>query len=764
MAILPPTMTSIGNCRSSLPCRPRCYTASSSSLLLLLLVSSATLYRSPCIGLSSSSSSSSSINGNYHRAVNAPASPRRRRRPLRVVVIGAGIGGLATAARIKSSFASSPPPALPNADEDGCAVEVVILEKNSRDRHGGRCGSFDVHVRGYGNFRHERGPSLLLLPDEYYGLFGDCGIRGSSRRNRGDDERDDDDDASSSPSSSSSSSSPVEVARAYGLEVTSCVPAYQVIFDDGDVLSLGFPKESPPSTLSIDDARLPHRDRRRRVENIERMKASEMESIRKLNSMEVNGHDKWMEYLNTCSAYLDCGLPNFIEGRMDIKSVPNFAYESLRDGGKNWPLRPHSRMLNSIFDGPKLRALASFQNLYVGLEPYENEDQWLGGITRKTAPAVFGLLSALEMHPTYRKSGVYAPIGGFRNVANSLSELCKDLNVEIRYDTRVTSVTDAGVYYLRDNDNDDDNDGNVAVGWDLSSSEEARGKRTTSVGYVDADLVICNADLPYATETILNKIDDDNNEARDDEESRHQETYDWNDKLDYSTGVIAFHWSVSRPLSSLNTHNVFMSANTTSDAVESWAVIRDDDHDMSTKLSHRVFLPMKGRPFNFYVHRPSMTDITACPPGCDSIMVLVPCPPLRREGRLASLPRSEAIDEYKCQFDADFIDDVRDAVFQRLAVLKGLENIRDSILNEVVDTPGTYADYYNVGAGVPFGLQSHGLGQLSLTRPGSECKTHENVLFVGASSRPGNGVPLVLIGSRQVAKKAVDKLKNMMAQ
>ncbi|KAL3810455.1 hypothetical protein ACHAXA_010385 [Cyclostephanos tholiformis] len=147
--------------------------------------------------------------------------------------------------------------------------------------------------------------------------------------------------------------------------------------------------------------------------------------------------------------------------------------------------------------------------------------------------------------------------------------------------------------------------------------------------------------MEYATETILNKIDDDNNEARDDEESRHRETYDWNDKLDYSTGVIAFHRSVSRLVSSLNTHNVFMSANTTtSDAVESWAVIRDDDCDMSRKASHHLFLPMKGRPFNFYVHRPSMTDTTACPPGCDSIMVLVSYPTQRREDRL-EIPTEE---------------------------------------------------------------------------------------------------------------------------
>ena len=667
-------------------------------------------------------------------------------------MVGGGIGGLATAARIKSSL----------VDNDD--VEVVILEKNGRDHFGagGRCGSFDVSVHGYGTFRHERGPSLLLLRDEYEKLFDDCGMRSSS--------------------SSSHSSS----ANAYGLDMRRCVPAYRVIFDDGDVVSLGYPKRSSPSSDAVEEG----------------MEASEMDSMNKLNSFESHGYEKWMDYLDTCASYLDCGLPNFIEGKMDPRTLPNFMRESFRDGMARWPLSPHSKMLDAIFDSPKLKALASFQDLYVGLEPYTNDDnQMWGGTIRKTAPAVFGLLSALELHPTYRKSGVHAPVGGFRSVASSMSKLCDDLDVVVRYGAIATRVTDDGVHYLFDMDGD-------ASGDDSSSSSSyaesgSGGKRITATstrrgeGFLDADLVICNADLPYATETILRKDGEGRTSRRETtgrvDSSYYRETYDWNDDLDYSTGVIAFHWSVSRNLTSLNTHNVFMSANTTSDARESWSVMRDHDDDdrdgADTTTTSRASTSMVGRPFNFYVHRPSATDDTACPPGCDSIMVLVPCPTLRRDSRLASLPRNEAIDAYKLQFDDDVVDDVKDAVLRRMSVLEGLEDLEDYILDEVVDTPGTYADYYNVGAGVPFGLvrhfqrtycfcrmdatffqsmsahssdsffsrnlaqnrsqsltshfeQSHGLGQLSLTRPGSECKTHGNVLFVGASSRPGNGVPV----------------------
>jgi hypothetical protein len=61
--------------------------------------------------------------------------------------------------------------------------------------------------------------------------------------------------------------------------------------------------------------------------------------------------------------------------------------------------------LDAIFESDKLRALASFQDLYVGLEPYRNKQLVGGGVLQSTAPAVFGLLAAIELHPTNEKSG-----------------------------------------------------------------------------------------------------------------------------------------------------------------------------------------------------------------------------------------------------------------------------------------------------------------------------------------------------------------------
>jgi hypothetical protein len=52
-----------------------------------------------------------------------------------------------------------------------------------------------------------------------------------------------------------------------------------------------------------------------------------------------------------------------------------------------------------------MKALASFQDLYVGLEPFRNDDLLGGGVLKSTAPAVFGLLAAIELHPKNKKSG-----------------------------------------------------------------------------------------------------------------------------------------------------------------------------------------------------------------------------------------------------------------------------------------------------------------------------------------------------------------------
>lgn len=417
-----------------------------------------------------------------------------------VVVVGGGVGGLAIASRIAA--ASSP-----------YSCRVTLLEKN--DRVGGRMGSFDVKVDGMGNFRHEHGPSLLLLPQIYRDLFSDTGMG---------------------------------TAHDYGLDMLQCVPAYQVVFDDGDRIDIGFPAGHGKAEL-------------------ERISRSKMDSF------EPNGAKKWDRYMQVCEAFLDCGLPNFIEEKFDLASFPAFFRAALEDWGKAWPLKPHSEVLDAMFESHKMRALASFQDLYVGLEPYRNDKLLAGGILCSTAPAIFGLLAAIELHPTNDKAGVFAPVGGFRSVTQSMEKLATDLGVSIKCGCTVTQINNDGVHYI-----------------DTESSAE-------KPIFEAADFVVVNADLPYAKESLLCGG-----------EGSSVPSYDWDSNYRFSCGVLAFHWSISTTLDDLNTHNVFMSTESRDDAEGSWKVLRDNDDESSIPFS-----ASSRDPFNFYVHRATKTDPTAAP-------------------------------------------------------------------------------------------------------------------------------------------------------
>jgi phytoene desaturase len=549
-------------------------------------------------------------------------------RQKRIIVVGGGIGGLAVASRL----AAAPAGRVNNN------INVTILEKQSVV--GGRCGSWTDE---YG-YRHERGPSLLLLPHIYERLFQEVAQCSAAE---------------------------------YGLDYVRCVPAYRAIFDDDDYIDVGYPLDHAEYSTMIS----------------------------KMNMLEPEGASRWHDYMSACEAFLDCGLPNFIEERLDLQSFPNFIFQALRNYGKAWPLKPHSDVLDAIFTSAKMKALASFQDLYVGLEPFRNGKDVAGGVLTTSAPAVFGLLSAIELHPTNAKCGVYAPIGGFDAVTQSIESLARRSGVTIQCNTSVTSVRPDGVW-------------------------------TSTGDFHPADLVIVNADLPYAEASLVHNKDADHRTA----------VYDWEDKYKFSSGVVAFHWSISQKLDMLATHTVFLATQQGNNAArQSWNTLRSN-----AKFQE---------PFNFYVHCPSKTDPSACPEGCETIMVLVPCQTLLRDKSLATLPREEALREYRRQFDDTAIETMRAAVLKRMRCVA--DNLENAIISETVDTPATYADNYNLGAGTPFGL-SHGLAQLSLFRPSQPSSATDailpNVLYCGASTRPGNGVPLVLVGAERVAQQAIKQL------
>ena len=302
-------------------------------------------------------------------------------------------------------------------------------------------------------------------------------------------------------------------------------------------------------------------------------------------------------------------------------------------------------------------------------------------------------------------------MGGFQAVTNALERLVTDLDVDIRCDTTVTGVTKDGVW--------------------LQSSTIDGDDTVVENEFISADLIIVNADLPYAKKSLLiddsntddsngsnvnnsKNIRNENNDIQQPTKTSHlsptpsplkTDKFDWDDSFTFSSGVVSFYWSLDKSLDDLNTHNVFLSTRTRSQAEASWQVLRDQQSQQDVVPENNTGKE-EDVPFNFYVHRPSKIDPSVAPPGCDTLMVLVPCRTLLRDEECGNLPRKEAMDRYQKQFPPEVVAQLRQTVLKRFAAVESLNNLEDHIIHEEYKTPATWADQYNVAAGTPFGLVS----------------------------------------------------------
>jgi phytoene desaturase len=96
-------------------------------------------------------------------------------------------------------------------------------------------------------------------------------------------------------------------------------------------------------------------------------------------------------------------------------------------------------------------------------------------------------------------------------------------------------------------------------------------------------------------------------------------------------------------------------------------------------------------------------------------------------------------------------DGFRERVYDRLEAA-GLRDLRRHLRFERVYTPLDFASDYNLARGSAFGI-SHNFLQVGYMRPANKAPRLEGLYFVGASTQPGGGVPMVIIGSRLTAER-----------
>lgn len=321
--------------------------------------------------------------------------------------------------------------------------------------------------------------------------------------------------------------------------------------------------------------------------------------------------------------------------------------------------RAHRRLYSvasEFFRDERLRAAVTFQTMYLGISPYES-------------PAVYGLLAFSELGV-----GIWFPEGGLYALPRALERLAREVGVRIAYRTRVKRITFEG--------------------------QRARGVLLDDGTHLAADLVLCNADLPWA---YRNLIDPGVTRLR------------RAGRLRFTSGGYMLYLGLDRQVPELGHHNVFLGS---------------DYRGSFEDIFRRFRVPADP---SFYVAVASRTDPSLAPAGRDGLYVLVP------------VPRQHPSLEW-----ATVGPTVRARVFARLRA-EGLD-LERHVVTEHVFTPDDWAARFSLEHGSAFGL-SHHFFQVGPFRPSNQDPKVRNLFFVGASTQPGTGLPTVMLSAELVVER-----------
>ena len=132
--------------------------------------------------------------------------------------------------------------------------------------------------------------------------------------------------------------------------------------------------------------------------------------------------------------------------------------------------------------------------------------------------------------------------------------------------------------------------------------------------------------------------------------------------------------------------------------------------------------------------RNAKADADKAPDGHENLYVLIPCPNLDRP------------------WTPEDARELQETIFRRLE--KEVDFDRDQIAGMKTYSPQDWRDDLNLDRGAAFGL-SHDFLQSAFFRPSNKSKSNPDLFYVGASTIPGNGLPMVLI-SAQLAEERME--------
>jgi phytoene desaturase len=339
--------------------------------------------------------------------------------------------------------------------------------------------------------------------------------------------------------------------------------------------------------------------------------------------------------------------------------------------------RPYSSVMDLVKSVPDIVRLQGYRSIHALVSSYVKDDRirvalsfhplFIGG-NPFSASAIYGLIAYLE-----RQHGVHCALGGVHTIAQGMAKLIGRQGGQLRLNAPVAEIL---------------LDGKRACGVALASGER-----------IAASVVVSNADSAWTYRNLLPAS------------ARRK----WTDlKLDrsrYSMSLFVWYFGTKRRYDAVPHHTIVLGPR--------YEALLKDIFDKKKLASD----------FSLYLHRPTATDPSTAPEGCDAFYVLAPVPNLA--GRADWSKEAERF---------------RKAVATRLAetLLPGLE---DEIVTSKVMTPTDFRDDLNSIHGAAFGLEPI-LLQSAYFRPHNVSEDIENLFLVGAGTHPGAGLPGVVTSAR----------------
>jgi len=190
------------------------------------------------------------------------------------------------------------------------------------------------------------------------------------------------------------------------------------------------------------------------------------------------------------------------------------------------------------------------------------------------------------------------------------------------------------------------------------------------------------------------------------------------DQMHWTLAPFTIYLGVKGKLDNLDHHNYFLG---------------DEFRAYASQIFSSSTIPQK--PY-YYVSVSSKSNPEAAPKGCENLFILCPVPDLRT----------------KPNWDDRVA--IADNIIEDLSTRINFDLKQNTITKTIWD-PIEWESNFNLYRGSGLGL-AHSMKQIGGFRPSNKDEVHPNLYYVGASTTPGTGLPMVVISSKLAKERILE--------